>query len=103
MDRGPAGGLIRVKAGALRHPAVIALGAAALLAVLGMNVAAFVRGLASPWLLGSVLIAVGVLVAAREVLTAQEGALAAETELAAIVEWSEDAIVGKSLDSIIRS
>ena len=83
MDRGPAGGLIRVKAGALRHPAVIALGAAALLAVLGMNVAAFVRGLASPWLLGSVLIAdivvigVGVLVAAREVLTAQEGALAA--------------------------
>jgi PAS domain S-box-containing protein len=109
MDRGPAGGLIRVKAGALRHPAVIALGAAALLAVLGLNVAAFARGLASPWLLGSVLIAdivvigVGVLVAAREVLTAQEGALAAETELAAIVEWSEDAIVGKSLDSIIRS
>ena len=41
----------------LRHPAVVGLGAAAILAVLGLNVAAFVRGTESPWLLGSMLVA----------------------------------------------
>ena len=68
--------LISVKRGLLRHPAVVGAGAAALVALLALNAAAFVRGLAAPWLLGGVIVAdmlvigVGVLVAAREVLTA---------------------------------
>src|SRR3954465_313274 len=109
MDRGPADGLIRVKGRALRHPAVVGAGAAALVALLGLNVTAFVGGLAAPWLLGGVIIAdmmvigVGVLVAAREVLTAEEGVAAAGAELAAIVEWSDDAIIGMTLDGVIRS
>jgi hypothetical protein len=109
MDRGDPTGLIRVKGSALRHPAVIGAGAAALMALLGLNVAAFVGGLAAPWLLGGVIIAdmvvigVGVLVAAREVLTAEQGVAAAGAELAAIVEWSDDAIVGMTLDGVIGS
>src|SRR3954468_1200755 len=109
MDRGPADGLIRVKGRALRHPAVVGAGAAALVALLGLNVTAFVGGLAAPWLLGGgiladmMVIGVGVLVAAREVLTAEEGVAAAGAELAAIVEWSDDAIIGMTLDGVIRS
>src|SRR5919108_1154613 len=109
MDRGRPGDLIRVKARALRHPVVLAAGSAALVALLALNVAAFVGGMAAPWLLGSVILAdmlvigVGVLVAAREVLTAEHGTAVAQAELASIVEWSEDAIVRKSLDGIIRS
>src|SRR4051812_384183 len=98
--------LIGVKRGLLRHPALISVGAALLLLLLTANVGAFLRGLDSPWLLGSVIVAdvlavgVGVLAAAREVLLAEAGTLAAQTQLAAIVEWSQDAIIGKSLDGI---
>jgi PAS domain S-box-containing protein len=109
MDAGDRSHLISVKKGLLRHPAVVGAGAAVLVALLGLNAAAFIRGLDSPWLLGAVLIAdmlvigVGVLVAATEVLNAEEGTVAAEAQLGAIVEWSEDAIVGKSLDGVIHS
>ena len=108
--------LISVKRSLLRHPLIVGAGAAALLALLALNTTAFVQGLQAPWLLGSVLIAdmfvigVGVLVAAREVLTAEEGTAQArlaleesETRLAGIVEWSEDAIVGLSLEGEIIS
>ena len=109
MDAGDRGSLISVNKGLLRHPAVVGAGAAALVALLGLNAMAFARGLQAPWLLGGVIIAdmlvigVGVLVAAREVLTAEQRGVALEGQLASIVEWSEDAIIGKSLDGVIRS
>jgi two-component system sensor kinase len=91
--------LISVKPGLLRHPAVVGAGGAALLALLALNVAAFLRGLDSPWLLGGVIVAdmlvigVGVLVAAREVLTADTRAEATEARLAAIVDSAMDAVI----------
>ncbi len=116
MDAARGTNLISVKRNLLRHPLIIGAGAAALVALLALNTTAFVQGLQAPWLLGSVLIAdmfvigVGVLVAAREVLTAEEGTAQArqaleesETRLAGIVEWSEDAIIGISLDGLIQS
>src|SRR6478735_3812522 len=109
MDAGDPNRLISVKKGLLRHPAVIGAGAASLVALLLLNAIAFMRGLDSPWLLGSVIVAdmlvigFGVLVAAREVVTAEQGTAVAEAELAAIGEWSDDAIVSKSLDGVIRS
>jgi PAS domain S-box-containing protein len=106
MSAGDRSRLISVKKGLLRQPAVVGAGAAALLALLGLNVAAVIRGLEAPWLLGGVLIAdmlvigVGVLVAAREVLTAEEGTALAqvaleesEKRLAAIVDSAMDAII----------
>jgi PAS domain S-box-containing protein len=98
--------LIGVKRGVLRHPLVIGIGAAALAAILGLNVVAFIGGMQAPWLLGSVIVAdmvvigVGVLVAAREVLSAEEGTALvqealeeSEARLAAIVDSAMDAII----------
>src|ERR1051325_4401564 len=106
MSTGGRQALTSVKRGLLRHPAVVGAGAAALVALLGANVTAFVRGLDSPWLLGTVIVAdmlvigVGVLVAAREVLTAEEGTALvrvaleeSEARLAAIVDSAMDAII----------
>jgi PAS domain S-box-containing protein len=116
MDAGRRQNLISVKKNLLRHPLVIGAGGASLVALLALNATAFMQGLAAPWLLGSVILAdmfvigVGVLVAAREVLTAEQGTLLvrhaleeSETRLAAIVEWSDDAIIGMSLDGVITS
>ena len=116
MDAGRITNLISVKKTLLRHPLVIGAGAASLVALLALNATAFMQGLQAPWLLGSVIIAdmfvigVGVLVAAREVLTAEHGAEAvrhaleeSEARLAAIVEWSEDAIIAISLEGVIQS
>src|ERR1043165_1026353 len=109
MDAGDRRGLISVNKGLLRHPVVVGAGSAALVALLILNAVAFVRGLEAPWLLGSVIVAdmlvigAGVLIAAREGVTAEQGTAVAEAELAAIVEWSDDAIVSKSLDGVIRS
>ena len=78
---------------------MVASGGAALLALLGLNVAAFVAGIEAPWLLGSVILAdmlvigAGVLVAAREVLVAEERTEASEARLAAIVDSAMDAII----------
>ena len=49
--------MISVKKGALRHPVVVGAGAAALVSLLLTNAVAFFRGLESPWLLGSVIVA----------------------------------------------
>ena len=99
MDRGSSRRLIRVKRSALRHPAVLGAGAAALVAVLALNVAAFVAESAAPWLLGGVIIAdilvigAGVVVAAREVLMAGSQVQASEAQLEAIVDSAMDAII----------
>jgi PAS domain S-box-containing protein len=91
--------LISVKGSTIRHPAVAAAAVAVLLALLGLNAAAFMRGLESPWLLGSVVVAdllvigVGILLARREVLRAEERTEATEARLAAIVGSAMDAII----------
>jgi PAS domain S-box-containing protein len=116
MDAGRPNNLISVKRNLLRHPLVIGGGSASLVALLALNAAAFMQGLQAPWLLGGVIIAdmfvigIGVLVAAREVLTAEQGTEVvrhaleeSEKRLGAIVEWSDDAIIGISLDGVIRT
>ena len=70
--------LTSVKRSIFRHPAVIGAGSAAIFALLGANVVAFLRGMDSPWLLGVVILAdmlvigAGIVVAAREVLVADQ-------------------------------
>src|SRR5437764_275185 len=99
MGRGRSRHLIRVKESALRHPVVIGAGAAALVALLALNVAAFIAGMAAPWLLGSVIVSdmlaigAGVLVATREVLVAGSRVQASEAQLEAIVDSAMDAII----------
>jgi PAS domain S-box-containing protein len=91
--------LISIKGSYLRHPAVIAAGVAALVALLGLNAAAFVRGLESPWLLGAVIIAdmlvigASIVVAAREVLLAEHHIEASQAQLGAVVDSAMDAII----------
>ena len=88
-----------VKRSFFRHPAVVATGSAALIALLGLNVVAFVRGLESPWLLGAVIICdmlaigVGILLAAREVLLADSRTEASKAQLEAIVDSAMDAVI----------
>ena len=71
------GTLISVKRSLVRHPAVMGAGAAALVALGGTNVVAFMRGMEAPWLLGIAIISdmlvigAGIVVAAREVLVAE--------------------------------
>ena len=99
MDRAANKNLMSVKPRLFRHPAVIAAGSAVVAALLVLNVTAFVRGMDSPWLLGSVIIAdilvvaAGILVAAREVLVADERTEASQARLAAIVDSAMDAII----------
>ena len=91
--------LTTVKGGYFRHPLVIAASAAALVSLLGLNALAFFRGLESPWLLGSVMVAdmlaigAGIVVAAREVLQAEHRSEATEARLEAIVDSAMDAII----------
>jgi PAS domain S-box-containing protein len=97
-EDGP-GILTMVKRGYVRHPAAIAAGAASLLALLVANAVALFRGLDSPWLLGSVVIAdmlaigTGILVASREVLSAAHRIEASDARLASIVDSAMDAII----------
>src|SRR6185503_16555713 len=99
MNAGKPGRLISVKKGAWRHPVVVGAGSAALVALLLTNAVAFFRGLESPWLLGSVIVAdmlvigVGVLFAAREVLVAEHRQEQREAQLGAIIDSAMDAIV----------
>jgi PAS domain S-box-containing protein len=91
--------LTSVKRSFFRHPAVVAAGSAALAALLGVNLLAFMRGLESPWLLGAVIIAdmvvigLAILFAAREVLQADSRTEASKAQLEAIVDSAMDAIV----------
>jgi len=99
MKAGGPGALTSVKRSVFRHPAVVAIGSAALVALLGLNALAFARGLQSPWLLGAVILAdmlvigLGILVAAREVLQADSRSEASKAQLEAIVDSAMDAII----------
>jgi PAS domain S-box-containing protein len=91
--------LTSVKGRLIRHPAVIAAGGAALAGLLGLNAAAFARGLESPWLLGGVIIGdmlvigAGIVVAAREVLYAEHRSEESQARFDAIVDSAMDAII----------
>jgi PAS domain S-box-containing protein len=91
--------LTSVKRSFFRQPVAIAVGAASLVMLVGINIVAFLRGLEAPWLLGSVIIAdmlvigTGIMVAAREVLVAEHRTEASEAQLAAIVDSAMDAII----------
>src|SRR5262245_51784583 len=100
MSPGGAGTLISVKRRSLvRHPAVMLAGAAALAALAGVNVIAFMRGMQTPWLLGVAIISdmlvIGtcIVVAAREVLVAESRTEASQARLSAIVDSAMDAII----------
>ncbi len=93
-----------------RHPVAVAVGTACVVAVLALNVAAFVRGEQAPWLLGSVIVAdmivvaAGILVAVREVLVAEKRVEATSVSARAEVEKSEarlSAIVDSAMDAIV--
>ena len=99
MNAGETNGLTSVKRSPLRHPAAIAAAAAALGALLSINVVAFARGMDSPLLLGAIIIAdivavgLGVLLAARQVMVAEERSDATEARLRSIVESAMDAVI----------
>lgn len=99
-------GLTSVKQYALRRPLAAGAAAALLAVLLGANIAAFLRGLEAPWLLGTVLIldmlviGMGGLLATREVMHAEaeaartRGALNdAQARLAAIIDSAMDAVI----------
>ncbi len=98
--------LTTVKRSLIRHPAALGAAGATLVALLGANVVALVRGMESPWLLGAVIITdmllagAGILVATREVLVAEQSTARvrhalqdSEARLEAIVDSAMDAIV----------
>jgi PAS domain S-box-containing protein len=93
------GTLTSVKHSLFRSPVTIAACAASLGALLVFNVLAAVRGLDSPWLLGTAIVAdiitvgAGVLVAAREVMVADRRTNAAQARLAVIVDSAMDAVI----------
>jgi PAS domain S-box-containing protein len=99
MDVERRAGLTSIKGSLFRHPAVIGAGGAALAALLGSNVVAFIGGMQAPWLLGTVIvtdmlvIGMGILLAAREVLVAEQRTEATEARLGAIVDSAMDAII----------
>lgn len=88
-----------VKGSAFQHRAVVAAGAAALGALLLTNVYAFAGGMATPWLLGVVVltdmlvVGVGIVVAAREVMIADRRMDASQARLDAIVDSAMDPII----------
>ena len=93
-----------------RHPVTVAIGGASVLAVLGLNITAFIRGEQSPWLFGSIIIAdmlvvaVGILIAVREVLVAEKRVEQTTVSARAALEKSEErlaAIVDSAMDAII--
>jgi PAS domain S-box-containing protein len=91
--------LISVNKDLIRHPAVIAGVAAALTLLFPFNVAAFVRGMDSPWLLGSVILADMLLVAVCALGAVWAVAVwggrsqASEARLDAIVDSAMDAVI----------
>jgi two-component system sensor kinase len=99
MKGGSAKVLTSVKGSALRHPAVIAAGAASLGALMVTNGFAFMHGMDAPYLLGAVIltdmvvIGVGIFVAARQVLTAEHETEVSRGRLRAILESAMDAII----------
>ena len=88
-----------VKRSLFRNPVALAAAAAALGALLVINVIAALRGLDSPLLLGAavvadiVMVGAGVLIAAREVMVADRRTGAAQARLSAIVDSAMDAVI----------
>jgi PAS domain S-box-containing protein len=99
LNRGGKDSLTSVKRSLFRNPAVIAAGAAVLGALLVVNVVAVARGVETPWLLGTAVLAdilavgVGALIAAREVMVADERSDASQARLAAILDSAMDAVI----------
>jgi PAS domain S-box-containing protein len=99
MNAGGKGLLTSVKRSLFRHPAAVAAGGASLGALAVVNAAAMYRGMDSPWLLATAIVAdviavgLGALIAAREVMVADQRIEASEQRVAAIVESAMDAIV----------
>jgi PAS domain S-box-containing protein len=91
--------LITVKNNLLRHPAVLAAGGALLATLLAVNVDAFLRGMAAPWLLGAVIltdmlvVSVSVAAALWAVAVWGDRSELSEARLAAIVESAMDPII----------
>jgi len=77
----------------------VAAAAAALGALLATNAVAFLRGMESPWLLGTVIlsdiavIGIGIFVAVREVLVAEQRSQSTRAQLDAIVDSAMDAVI----------
>ena len=92
-------GLISIKPGLFRHPAVVAAGGAALAALLILNAVAFIRGMEAPWLLGAVILADMLVVGASLLAALWSIAVwggksdASEARLEAIVDSAMDAIL----------
>jgi PAS domain S-box-containing protein len=91
--------LTSIKHNLFRHPAVIAAGGAALAALVGANAVAFLRGMDTPWLLGTVILT-DILVAVVSVFAALWSVVvwggrseATEARLEAIVDSAMDAIL----------
>jgi PAS domain S-box-containing protein len=99
VNRAKADTLTSVKRSLFRSPAAIAAGAAALGALVVVNVFAALRGLESPWLLGLAVVVdilalgAGVLIAAREVMVADARSDASQARLAAILDSAMDAVI----------
>jgi PAS domain S-box-containing protein len=99
LNRVKADTLTSVKQSLFRSPAAIAAVAAALGALLVVNVIAVARGIDSPWLLGTAVVAdivavgLGVLIAAREVMVADARSDASQARLAAILDSAMDAVI----------
>jgi PAS domain S-box-containing protein len=99
MSAGRKAMLTSVKRSYFRHPAGIGAAGAALGALAVVNAAAAYRGMDSPWLLGTAIVAdviavgVGALLAAREVMVADRRIEATDARLDAVVDSAMDAIV----------
>ena len=99
--------LTSVKRSVFRHPAMLAAGAASLGALLVVNLVAVYRGMESPWLLGTAIIAdmiavgAGVWVATREVLLADHRSEASKASLESIIDSAMDAIITVSAEQTI--
>ena len=82
-----------------RHPVALALGAASAIALVVLNIGAFMLGDRAPWLLGGVLLADmlllagGIIGGTRQALIADERSEASQARLAAIVDSAMDAII----------
>jgi PAS domain S-box-containing protein len=99
MNSGNRAILTSVKRSLFRQPAAVAAVGASLGALAVVNGMAIFRGMDSPWLLGTAIVAdviavgLGALLAAREVMVADRRIEATDARLAAIIDSAMDAII----------
>ena len=91
--------MISVKRSLFRHPATLVAGGAALAGLIAGNVAAFMDGMASPWLLGGVILAD--MLAVSLCVTGALWSVAVWGERREVSEARLDAIVDSAMDAII--